>query len=191
MTTNRFTEPTPTQGPGPSHSPPDTMYAPSHSMAKGLGWFSIALGMAELFAPRAMAQMTGVCCEGLLQAYGAREIACAGQKAQIVVNEPPVLPFRQPLSHGANGRAKAAGKIDRGDRGALGGPCGDRIQHGRIARAPVIRLAQREPSGRKAHTTPSIAAENSFADSAQVGRCSAAARAPAASRARSIGLSIK
>lgn len=44
--------------------------------ARGLGLFSIALGMAELLAPRAMARATGM--QGhelLLRAYGLREIA--------------------------------------------------------------------------------------------------------------------
>ncbi len=45
------------------------------AMAKGLGWFSIALGVAELLAPRATARATGVSGKNLLQAYGAREIA--------------------------------------------------------------------------------------------------------------------
>lgn len=45
-------------------------------LAKGLGWFSIALGVAELLAPRATAQATGVRYgKNLLQAYGVREIA--------------------------------------------------------------------------------------------------------------------
>jgi hypothetical protein len=48
----------------------------ARGLAKGLGWFSIGLGVAELFAPRWMARVTGL--EGrerLVQAYGAREIA--------------------------------------------------------------------------------------------------------------------
>lgn len=46
------------------------------AMAKGLGWFSIALGVAELLAPQATAQATGVRYgKNLLQAYGVREIA--------------------------------------------------------------------------------------------------------------------
>jgi hypothetical protein len=45
-------------------------------LAKGLGWFSIALGVAELVAPRATAEATGVRYgKNLLQAYGVREIA--------------------------------------------------------------------------------------------------------------------
>jgi hypothetical protein len=44
-----------------------------------LGWFSIALGVAELMAPRQMARLIGVTPNGrtrsILRAYGAREIA--------------------------------------------------------------------------------------------------------------------
>jgi len=51
-------------------------YVPSYSLARFLGYFSIGLGLAEAFAPRSMAQLTGVRQEGLLQFYGAREAAC-------------------------------------------------------------------------------------------------------------------
>ena len=48
-------------------------------LAGGLGWFSIGLGLAELAAPRSVAQLIGVPDDdrsrGLLRAYGAREIA--------------------------------------------------------------------------------------------------------------------
>jgi hypothetical protein len=45
-------------------------------VAKALGWFSIALGMAELVAPRRIARTVGLRrAEPLLRAYGAREIA--------------------------------------------------------------------------------------------------------------------
>jgi hypothetical protein len=45
------------------------------AVARGLGWFSIALGMAELVAPRALAQWLGMPgSEPLLRAYGAREV---------------------------------------------------------------------------------------------------------------------
>ncbi|HLJ97968.1 MAG TPA: hypothetical protein VKU02_32705, partial [Gemmataceae bacterium] len=42
---------------------------------RGLGWFSIGLGLAEVLAPRAMAVLTGVRSERLLQLYGLRELA--------------------------------------------------------------------------------------------------------------------
>ena len=46
-------------------------------LAKGLGWFSIGLGLAELFAPRAIASISGVSNKhtGLIRLYGLREIA--------------------------------------------------------------------------------------------------------------------
>jgi len=45
-------------------------------LAKGLGWFSIGLGLAELLLPRQTARATGLQGrERVLQAYGAREIA--------------------------------------------------------------------------------------------------------------------
>jgi hypothetical protein len=48
----------------------------ARKLARGLGWFSIGLGLAELLAPRAMARATGLRRqEALMQAYGLREIA--------------------------------------------------------------------------------------------------------------------
>ncbi len=46
-------------------------------LARGLGWFSIGLGFAELFAPKAVARIAGLKSEdtGLIQLYGLREIA--------------------------------------------------------------------------------------------------------------------
>lgn len=48
-------------------------------MANGLGWFSVGLGLAELAAPHAVAQLIGVPDDSttrrVLRAYGAREIA--------------------------------------------------------------------------------------------------------------------
>lgn len=46
-------------------------------LARGLGWFSIGLGMAELLAPRAIASISGVSNKhtGLIRLYGLREIA--------------------------------------------------------------------------------------------------------------------
>jgi hypothetical protein len=48
----------------------------AHDMARGLGWFSIGLGLAEVLAPRALTRGLGM--EGneqIVQAYGVREIA--------------------------------------------------------------------------------------------------------------------
>src|SRR5215217_7026062 len=46
-------------------------------LAKGLGWFSIGLGLAELLAPRAIANISGVSKTrtGLIRLYGLRELA--------------------------------------------------------------------------------------------------------------------
>jgi hypothetical protein len=74
--TSRITKPRPTSGAAPSHAPPDTLYAPGLSLARSLGWFSLGLGLVELFAPRAVSNLTSVRNTGLLQAYGLREIAC-------------------------------------------------------------------------------------------------------------------
>jgi hypothetical protein len=48
----------------------------TYALAQGLGWFSIGLGLAELLAPRRLAASLGMSeHSGLIQAYGAREIA--------------------------------------------------------------------------------------------------------------------
>jgi hypothetical protein len=50
--------------------------ASTHALAQGLGWFSIGLGLVELLAPRRLASSLGMEeHSGLIQAYGAREIA--------------------------------------------------------------------------------------------------------------------
>jgi hypothetical protein len=47
------------------------------SIARGLGWYSIALGLAELVAPRMMARVAGVeTGPGTMRFYGLRELAC-------------------------------------------------------------------------------------------------------------------
>lgn len=56
--------------PGPSVKPV------ADRMARGLGWFSLALGALELAAPRAITRFLGMeGHESLVRAYGAREIA--------------------------------------------------------------------------------------------------------------------
>jgi hypothetical protein len=47
------------------------------SIARGLGWYSLALGAAELLAPNAVARAAGVRTNSaLMRLYGLREIAC-------------------------------------------------------------------------------------------------------------------
>ncbi|WP_420225485.1 hypothetical protein [Pigmentiphaga litoralis] len=45
--------------------------------ARGLGWFSLALGLAEIIMPRTMARLCGVhASPSLMRCYGLREILC-------------------------------------------------------------------------------------------------------------------
>ncbi len=51
--------------------------ASAKRLARGLGWFSVGLGLTELLAPRLIARITGLSSErtGLIRFYGARELA--------------------------------------------------------------------------------------------------------------------
>lgn len=56
---------------------PSSLTGPDR-LARALGWFSIGLGVTELVAPGRIARMLGLeGKEGLIRAYGAREIASA------------------------------------------------------------------------------------------------------------------
>jgi hypothetical protein len=56
---------------------PSSLTAPDR-LARALGWFSIGLGVTELVAPGRLARLVGLDDkEGLIRAYGAREIASA------------------------------------------------------------------------------------------------------------------
>jgi len=47
-----------------------------NALARGLGWFSVGLGLAEMLAPRMLAEQLGMQGkEGLLRFYGTREVA--------------------------------------------------------------------------------------------------------------------
>lgn len=72
---SRITVSTPTRGAGPSHSPPDMTFAPGAEWAHCLGWFSIALGLTQLLAPKLVCRATGVRRVELMQCCGLREIA--------------------------------------------------------------------------------------------------------------------
>ena len=70
----------------------------------------------------------------------------------------------------AKRRAGAAGEIGDRDRRLAGERRRHRIEHRRVARAPVVGLAQRQPGGAEnAHASASIAPANSLAESCQVG----------------------
>jgi len=57
---------------------------PADNLARGLGWFSLALGIAELIAPRQVAQAAGLKGkQALLRAYGAREMLAGVQTLSI------------------------------------------------------------------------------------------------------------
>lgn len=72
---SRITVPTATRGDAPSHAPPDVSYQPGYQLAKRLGWFSIALGVAEVCCPDQISRITGVRNRQLLTLFGLREIA--------------------------------------------------------------------------------------------------------------------
>ncbi len=60
------------------------------TLAHGLGWFSIGLGIAEIAAPGAIARAVGLeGKEGLIRAYGAREIS-AGALALTDATQPAI-----------------------------------------------------------------------------------------------------
>ncbi|MBB3936148.1 hypothetical protein [Aureimonas phyllosphaerae] len=60
----------------------------AQTLARGLGWFSIALGLAELAKPRAIRDGTGApASSGLVRAFGWREI---GTGAAILASRRPV-----------------------------------------------------------------------------------------------------
>ena len=62
---------------GAERAEPGLPSASAKKLAKGLGWFSIGLGLAELLAPRAIASISGVSKRrtSLIRLYGLREIA--------------------------------------------------------------------------------------------------------------------
>jgi hypothetical protein len=59
------------------HKGPSSLTGPDR-LARALGWFSVGLGVTELVAPGRLARMLGLeDKQGLIRAYGAREIASA------------------------------------------------------------------------------------------------------------------
>jgi hypothetical protein len=88
---SRYLEPTPTRGDAPSHAPPDTHYIPGIRLARALGWFSVALGVTQIFARRRVARWIGVREHPvLLPLLGAREVATG---ATILRSGRPTVPM--------------------------------------------------------------------------------------------------
>jgi hypothetical protein len=57
---------------------------PADTFAKGLGWFSIALGLIELVAPGRITEAVGLeGKQGLIRAYGARELMAGMQTLSV------------------------------------------------------------------------------------------------------------
>src|SRR5712692_3657818 len=112
-----------------------------------------------------------------------------GEETQIIVDQPPGLARGKVGPDRPQRRTGAAREVDDRNRSLLDESIGDRIEHGRVARGEIIGLAQGKPLGRKAaHARPSSARANSAPCSRQDGNT--IARAPAARRWRSSGLSI-
>ena len=86
------------------------MAADPGQLANGLGWLSIALGLAQLVAPRQVAQLIGVdehTSETVLRAVGLREIASG-----IGILSQPESRTRQ-LGRGACGRRRHGPRLAR------------------------------------------------------------------------------
>jgi hypothetical protein len=60
-----------------TNSKPGLSNTSAKRLAKGLGWFSVGLGLAELLAPQVIASISGVSKRrtGLIRLYGLRELA--------------------------------------------------------------------------------------------------------------------
>ena len=62
------------EGASPSYSPADNHYAPMLNLARGMGWFGIGLGVAQVLMPGVVGSLTGVRNKRLLRLYGLREL---------------------------------------------------------------------------------------------------------------------
>lgn len=71
-----YRQPHPTDGEAPSHGPSDVVFAPGKSLARTLGWMSLGLGAAEFMFPGSTRRAMGLRSDGLVAAYGLREIVC-------------------------------------------------------------------------------------------------------------------
>jgi len=75
-TPTRFSEPMKSRdGFGPSCLTTDEK-EPGFDVARGMGWFSVGLGLAQLLTPSLVGALTGVRNNRLLRLYGMRHMAC-------------------------------------------------------------------------------------------------------------------
>jgi len=130
------------------------------ALARGLGWFSIALGLTELVAPRAITRALGLRGqEGLMRAYGLREI---GTGIGILAAEDPAPWIWGRVGGDALDLATVAGGLETSKRGsalfvllALGGVTAVDVACGRQLRRD---REMADPDGRGAGA-PAEAAE--------------------------------
>ena len=102
------------------------------TVARGLGWFGIGLGLAELFAPKAVARATGLQGrERLLQVFGAREIASG--VLILAADDPASWLWARVAGDGLDGGVLAAGL-------APSNPHRGRTLLATLAVAPVVAL---------------------------------------------------
>lgn len=100
-------------------------YRRQMQLAKGLGWFSIGLGLTQLLAPRWLERQIGIRQErtGLMRALGAREtIAGVG----VLLNDKPTVPLWGRVAGDAMDLAllAAALKSPDNEKGRLAGATG-------------------------------------------------------------------
>ncbi len=91
----------------------------AQAIARGLGWFSIALGLAELAAPRRLRDGTGTPAPtGLVRAFGWREI---GTGAAILASRRPVAMVWARVAGDVADLAVLAPALRRANRHRAGG----------------------------------------------------------------------
>ena len=102
------------------------------TVARGLGWFGIGIGLLEVFAPRALARATGLQGrETLLQAFGLREIASG--VLILAADEPEPWLWARVAGDALDGGVLAAGL-------APSNPHRSRTMLATLAVAPVVAL---------------------------------------------------
>ncbi len=104
----------------------------SRGLARGLAWFGIGLGLAELLAPRAVARAAGLERHArLIQAYGMREIL-AGLMI-LAAEEPEPWLWTRVAGDGLDGALLARGM-------GADNPARGRTMLAALAVAPVVAL---------------------------------------------------